>query len=129
MRTALVFVALTGAVEALGAAAFVHLEAAFSVALGAALAVSNLWILARIVVALLPEVRDGSEQAPSPGRIGWAILAAVKMAGLLAVSWLLMDRGVVEPLSMLIGFLSLPIGIAIGSVVSDRSAPPEDPPA
>jgi hypothetical protein len=123
MRAALVAVAVTGAVEAVCAAAFFDLWAALSVALGAALAVGNLWALARIIVALLP---DDSATAQAQGRAGWAILAAVKMVGLLGVSWLLMRHGVVSPLAMLIGFLSLPIGIAIGSLVSDRSAPPDD---
>jgi hypothetical protein len=40
-----------------------------------------------------------------------------------------MRHGVVSPLPMLVGFGSLPIGIAIGSLVSDRSAPPGDEPA
>jgi hypothetical protein len=123
MRTALVAVAITGAVETVCAAAFVDLGAAFSVALGAGLAVGNLWALARIVVALLPADAHG---ARTQSRVGWAILAAVKMVGLLGVSWLLMRHGVVGPLGMLIGFLALPIGIAIGSLVSDRSAPPDD---
>jgi hypothetical protein len=123
MRVAITAVAITGSVEAVAAAAFVGLEAAASVALGAALAVINLWALARIVVALLP---DDSATAATQSRVAWAILAAVKMVGLLAVSWLLMRHGVVSPLPMLVGFLALPIGIAIGSLVSDRSAPPED---
>jgi hypothetical protein len=123
MRMALVAVALTGGVETVCAAAFVDLSAAFSVALGAALAVGNLWALARIVVALLP---GDADVAQSQSRVGWAILAAVKMVGLLGVSWLLMRHGVVGPLGMLVGFLALPIGIAIGSLVSDRSAPPDD---
>jgi hypothetical protein len=49
------------------------------------------------------------------------------MVGLLAVTWLLMRHGVVSPLPMLVGFGALPIGIAIGSIVSDRGA--EHPPA
>jgi hypothetical protein len=123
MRTALTTVAATAGVEALCAAAFVDLAAAFSVALGGALAVLNLWALARIIVALLPD--DGGA-AEAQSRAGWALLAAVKMVGLLAVSWLLMRHGVVSPLAMLVGFMALPIGIAIGSLVSDRSAPPDD---
>jgi hypothetical protein len=37
-----------------------------------------------------------------------------------------MRHGIVDPLPMVIGFTALPIGIAIGSLVSDRSAPPEN---
>jgi hypothetical protein len=123
MRVALVAVAVTGAVEAIAAAAFAGLESALSVAIGAALAVANLWALARIIVALLP---DDTVEEPAQNRAGWAILGAVKMVGLLGVTWLLMRHGVVSPLGMLIGFMALPIGIAIGSLVSDRSAPPDD---
>jgi hypothetical protein len=48
------------------------------------------------------------------------------MFALSASAWLLMRHGIVSPLPMLIGFGALPIGIAIGSLVSDRSAPPEN---
>jgi hypothetical protein len=48
------------------------------------------------------------------------------MVGLIAVAWLLMRRGIASPLPMLIGFGALPIGIAIGSLVSDRSGQTED---
>jgi len=124
MRTAIVAVAITAAVETVVAAAFVDLSSAFSVALGGGLAAGNLWALARIIAALLPGDSGG---ATAQSRAGWAILAAVKMVGLLGVSWLLMRHGVVSPLPMLLGFMSLPIGIAIGSLVSDRSAPPDNP--
>jgi hypothetical protein len=48
------------------------------------------------------------------------------MFGLLAAAWLLMRHGVVSPVPMLVGFGSLPIGIAIGSLVSDRGAASDD---
>ncbi len=123
MRVAVVSVAAAGGVMALGAAAFVGLGAAISVALGAALAVGNLWVLARIIAALLP---TDAVAASAQSRAAWALLAVLKMGALFAVVWLLMRHGVVDPLPMLIGFMSLPIGIAIGSLVSDRSAAPED---
>jgi hypothetical protein len=49
-------------------------------------------------------------------------VAALKMVGLVGVVWLLMRHGVVGPVAMMLGFGALPIGIAIGSLVSDRTA-------
>jgi hypothetical protein len=97
--------------------------AGLSAAVGAALAAGNLWALARVVAALLPSDRPGAE---AQSRGGWALAAGLKMFGLVAVVWLLMRRGFVSPLPMLVGFGALPIGIAIGSLVSDRSAPSGD---
>ena len=51
------------------------------------------------------------------------MLAVVKMLGLVAVVWLLMRHGVASPIPMVVGLGALPIGIAIGSLVSDRSVP------
>ena len=123
LRTSIRAVAMTGAVLALCALAFAGFEAGASVAMGAALAAGNLWLLARIVTSLLPDDRPGAE---AQSRAGWALVAVLKMLGLLAMAWLLMRHGIVSPLPMLVGFGALPIGIAIGSLVSDRSQPPSD---
>jgi len=122
LRTSIRAVAIAGAALALFALAFAGVGAAVSVATGAALAAGNLWLLARIVTALLPDDRAGAE---AQSRAGWALVAVLKMLGLLALAWLLMRHGVVSPLPMLIGFGALPIGIAIGSLVSDRTPPPD----
>jgi ATP synthase I chain len=114
-------VVITGAVLSLFALAFAGPGAALSVAAGAGLAAGNLWLLARTVTALLPDDRPGAE---AQSRGGWALVAVLKMFGLLALAWLLMRHGIVSPMPMLIGFGALPIGIAIGSLVSDRSPPP-----
>ena len=124
MRTSIATVASLGAGSALVTAAFAGPKSAVSVAVAAALAAGNLWALARIVVSLLPD--DGSGPN-TPHRGGWAVLAALKMGGLLAASWLLMRHGLTGPVTMAIGFLSLPMGIAIGTLVSDRSAASQDP--
>ena len=123
MSRAIVAVALTGAALSTGALLFAGLGAAFSVAVGAAIATGNLWALARIIGALLPSGRAGAE-AQSKG--AWALVAVLKIFALLAAVWLLMRHGVVSPLPMLVGFGALPIGIAIGSLVSDRSPPDSD---
>jgi hypothetical protein len=122
LRTSLRMVLVIGAVLTFFGFAFAGLGAGLSVALGGALAAGNLWVLARIVTELLPTDSAGAE---AQSRGGWAVVAVVKILGLLALAWLLMRHAIVSPLAMLIGFGSLPIGIAIGSLVSDRSAPVE----
>jgi hypothetical protein len=123
LRMSIRAVAITGATLALFALAFAGLGPAISVAAGAGLAAGNLWLLARIVTSLLPDDRPGAE---AQSRAGWALVAVLKMFGLLALAWLLMRHGIVTPLPMLVGFGALPIGIAIGSLVSDRRPPPEN---
>jgi hypothetical protein len=120
MRRILGAVAATGAVLSLGALAFFGASIAFSVAVGAAIAASNLWVLARVIGALLP-ADDGAARAQS--RSAWGLVAILKLFGLVAVVWLLMRHGVVSTLPMLVGFGSLPIGIALGTLVSDRGRP------
>jgi hypothetical protein len=122
LRTSLGAVVIAGAALALLALAFASVGAGLSVLAGAALAAGNLWLLARIVAELLPSDRAGAE---AQSRGGWALVAVLKMFGLVAIAWLLMRHGIVSPMPMLIGFGALPIGIAIGSLVSDRNAPPE----
>jgi hypothetical protein len=114
---------LCGIALALSALALGGSTAALSVAMGAALACANLWVMAKVVSALLPEDAAG---AARQSRFAWALVAALKMAVLLGMMWLLMRQGFVSPLATLVGLLSLPIGIAIGSLVSDRSAPFDD---
>jgi ATP synthase I chain len=125
MRRAILTVGMTGAVGGLGALVVAGPTVAFSVAVGGALATLNLWALARIIAALLP-VDDRAARAQS--RVGWALVGMIKMVALVAVVWLLMRHGVVAVLPMALGLGALPIGIAIGSLVSDRNAPPEDRP-
>jgi ATP synthase I subunit len=123
-RTSLVAVGATGAALALGAFAFFGTRAGLSAAAGAALGAGNLWAWARIVSALLPESPGG---ARAQSRAAWVLVASFKVLAWIAVAWLLMRHGLVQVASMFVGLLSLPIGIAIGSLVSDRSAVPEDP--
>jgi hypothetical protein len=121
MRTSLVAVAISGAaISAVGAGLF-GLRAGASAAAGAAMAAGNLWALARVVVALLPQegaAADGSSGHAHKG--AWTVVALVKTAGLLVAAWLVLSYRVAAPLPMLVGFVALPIGIAIGALVSDR---------
>lgn len=99
-------------------------RAAASVGLGAALATANLWTLARIVASLLP---DTGSSAQAQSRAAWALVTLVKTIGLLSIAWLLMRCALVSPLGMLVGLCALPIGIAIGSLVGDRSGVSDGP--
>jgi hypothetical protein len=129
MRVSLGAVALSGGALAFCALAFFGASAAFSVAAGAGLATANLWALARIVTELLPDERAARRAAhggAATNKAPWTIVALLKMFALLGVAWLLMRHGVVSAAPMLVGFGSLPIGIAIGSLVSDRGAAPDD---
>jgi hypothetical protein len=123
MRRSIVAVACTGAAMAVVALFTFGLWSAFSVAVGAAIAAVNLWVLARVIANVLPSDAEG---ARAQSRAAWGLVAALKMLGLLAVVWLLMRHGVVSPLAMVAGLSALPIGIAIASLVSDRSAASED---
>jgi hypothetical protein len=122
MRTALKSVAVCGAVMAAAAFALFGPEAGISVAAGAALAAGNLWALARVVLSLLPEDRDA---AAAQSRGAWGLVAALKTAGLLVAAWALLRYRVAAPLPMLVGFGALPMGIAIGSLMSDRRSLPK----
>jgi len=114
LRTAILAVAVVGVGLTGGAVSLFGPSVAWSVGVGAALATLNLWALARVIIG-----RGGNE---APGR-RQGVLAALKMFGLVAVVWLLMRHGVTAPIPMVVGLGSLPIGIVIGSLVSDRSVP------
>jgi hypothetical protein len=115
MRTSLIAVAASGVVLTAGALLISGVGPAFSVAVGAFLAVGNLWALARVVVAVFPS-DEKSQRGPS----AWGLVAALKMIAFVAAAWLLMQEGVVSPIPLVVGRGSLPVGIAIGAVVSDR---------
>jgi hypothetical protein len=120
LRRSLVGVVLSGAVLSAGALLVLGVREAVSVAAGAAIAAGNLWILSRIVAALLgaSEPRQGSTRTAGL----WAAIALLKMFGLFALVWLLMRYEVVSPLWMVVGFAALPAGIAFGAVASDRAS-------
>jgi hypothetical protein len=129
MRTSLKAVAATGLVFTACALLAAGAGPAFSVGMGAALAVGNLWALAKIVASVFPA--DGTspgspergqtpEDKPRRRASAWGVVAGFKMIAFLAAVWLLMQEGVVSPIPLVVGVCSLPVGIAIGAVVSDR---------
>jgi hypothetical protein len=114
LKAALRGVAVAGGVFAMAGFAFWGVKTGISVAIGALIAVSNLYVLARIVSGLLPNAAPGSNK-------GWAALAMVKLLALFAIVFFLIDRGFVQAIPLMFGFGALPIGIAIASMMSDRT--------
>jgi hypothetical protein len=83
------------------------------------------WALAKLVTVLVP----AEGQAPAPGGVGpWLVVGLLKMVLLFGGVWLLMSAHVVVPLPFFLGIGCMPIGIAIGAIVSDRRAQPGDAP-
>jgi hypothetical protein len=115
-RTAIVGVAAIGAVLAVGAGAGWGLRSGVSVSVGALIAVANLYGLARIVGAML-----GSRIEGDGGAGLWGILAVLKVVGLFGAVWLLLTSHLVEPLSLVVGWGALPIGVALGALFSDKT--------
>jgi len=120
IRVAIGAVAVFGALFTAVAGTVWGARGAISAALGAAIAASNLWVLARIVGATARP--DASKSAAV-----WGLLALVKMLALFVIVWLLVRWGVAQPLPLVLGYGALPIGIAVGSVVADRREPAEEP--
>jgi hypothetical protein len=112
--TAMVVVGSLGTLMAVTAAFTWGARMAFSVGAGAAIATSNLYVLSRIVLAM---VRGGA------GAGAWSVIALTKMLFLFGGIWLLMTRGLVDAMGLVVGYGALPIGIAIGSIVSDKASP------
>lgn len=111
--TAIVAVGSLGALMAATAAFTWGARMAASVGTGSVIATSNLYVLSRIVGAM---VKGGS------GGGAWGVIALVKMLVLFGGIWLLMTHGLVDPIGLVVGYGALPIGIAIGSLVSDKQS-------
>jgi hypothetical protein len=117
--TAFVAVGASGALlTAVGAAVYGHVVAA-SVGLGALTALANLLVLSRIVAAVAVPYQDAATNAG----FAWGVIALGKILALFGGLWLLLSRHLVDPLPLVAGYGSLPIGIAIGAVVSDKIGP------
>ena len=120
LREAAFWVAGAGALLSLGMLFFFGLRAGISTAVGAALACANLYILSRVVAAMLG--RGSSVKA-------WRAVGVVKMISLIAAVWLLLTTGLVDPIPLVVGLGALPLGLATGSMLSTgrgKEAPEED---
>lgn len=114
LRTTLYVVLALGALLALIGGTKFGFQAGLSVAIGAGAAAANLYALAKIIRAL---TTPGATRSVA----GWSIAFALKLVFLVGGLWLLLTWGVVSTLPLLIGYGTLPIGIAISSLVSDKA--------
>jgi hypothetical protein len=117
MKRAHVFVLCVGVAVALFAFSFLGSAVALSSAVGSGVASLNLLVLSRTVQRMV-EGGGGS----------WALVAVVKFLVLLSTTYLLIDRGIVEPLGLALGFGALPFGILLagttGGTHEHGSLPP-----
>ena len=111
VRHSIVAVAAVGLVGAFAALWLNGMSAARSVAIGAAIAVANLWLLAQMVRGFL--TRKG---AVAP----WGVIAVLKFVLLFGAMYVLMKSRLVEILPCAIGFGALPIGIVIAELFGGR---------
>jgi hypothetical protein len=113
LAAAFVAVAGVGALMAVTAAFVWGLRAALSVATGSAIAVSNLYVLSKTVARVMGSGAGGAG--------AWSILAVLKMVLLVGVVGLLLTRGLVDAMGLVVGYGSLPIGIALSALLSDKT--------
>jgi hypothetical protein len=108
------------------------LKSAFSVSIGAVVAVANLLTLRAIVRALLrapePEAEgedqpdnDDHEGAGRRGGAAWGIFAVLKLVVLFGGIGILLTTGFVDPMPLVVGYGVLPLGIALSSLWSNLS--------
>ena len=114
LKTALFSVAVFGVLFSAVAITVFGARAGLSCAIGASIAASNLYALAKIVAAL-------TTPGASRSVVGWVFALLMKMAILFGGIWLLLMWGVVTVVPLVAGYMTLPLGIAIGSLVSDRA--------
>lgn len=114
LSAAYVTVCAAGGLLFLGAGIAYGVRTMLAVGLGAALAVSNLWVLERLVAAFL---------RTTGGR--WTAIATVKAAVLLAVVTFLVKSGAVDLLPIVVGFGALPIGIVFSGILPMPTRPEE----
>jgi hypothetical protein len=114
LTAAYVTVCAAGGFLFLGAGIAYGVRTMLAVGIGAALALSNLWVLERLVLAFL---RTGA------GR--WAGIATVKAGVLFAVVVFLVKSGAVDLLPVVAGFGALPVGILVSGMMPVTSRPEE----
>jgi hypothetical protein len=109
ITTAVMAVGAIGAIVTVGAFVVFGLSAGFSVGIGAAVATANLYALGRIIDAY-----TGNK----PGGGAWKVFGLVKIFFLFGGVWLLLSKGVVDPIPFVVGLGSLPVGISISSMLA-----------
>jgi hypothetical protein len=113
---AILAVSIVGLVGTVASIWLGGMSTARSVAIGAAIAVGNLWLLAQMVRGFLD--RAGSS-AP------WSVIAVLKFVALFGAMYVLVKTRVVSLLPCVFGFGALPVGIVLAEVFSSRRSPGE----
>ena len=112
IRQSFIAVSILGIIGTIAAVWLSGVVAARSVAIGAALAVAILWLLAQMVRGFLS--RKGAS-AP------WSIVAVLKFVLLFGAMYVLVRTRIVEILPCVFGFGALPVGIVLAEVFGGRS--------
>jgi hypothetical protein len=89
--------------------------------IGGMLAVANLILFIRIVETFIAQSQGGKA-------VPWAMLWALKLAGLFLCVFVILRRGDVNALAFVIGYGALPIGIAVSSLFGKPAADAENSP-
>lgn len=105
-------VAIVGVVLSLLSLQVFGLGGVVSTGLGGALAVLNLWLIARMVRGFL---------GGGPGR-AWGPIGMIKLAALFIVLGIILKRGLAEVLPLAFGYASLPLGIVLAQLKSPSPA-------
>jgi hypothetical protein len=106
LKAAYVAVCAAGGLLFAGAGVAYGVRTMMAVGIGACLALSNLWVLERLVVAYLKA---------NGGR--WAAIATVKAGILFALVAILVKSGAVAVLPVVAGFGALPLGVVFSSIM------------
>jgi hypothetical protein len=111
VRSSIVAVALVGLVGAVTAYWLGGMGSARSVAIGATIAVANLWILAQMVRGFLS---GKGNVAP------WGVIAVLKFVVLFGAMYVLVKSRLVSLLPCAFGFGALPVGIVLAELFGGR---------
>lgn len=107
IRSVLVAIIASGVVISVATAIGWDVQTGVAAFVGAALAVLNLVLFARLVSAFLTQKAQAGP---------WAVLGALKLVGLFACVYILVTRGGVSAYGIALGFAALPIGITLGTL-------------
>lgn len=88
--------------------------AAASTLVGGAVAVANLMAMRQILGGVIDSTTEGDL---NKGR-RWGTLAVLKLFGLFAVVAIVLIRRWAAPLPFVVGYVSLPVGIAVGALLT-----------
>ncbi len=105
LNAAYVCVAASGVLLLVVSALYSGQRSLAGVALGVVLAISNLWVLERVVGVYLQAER---------GR--WALMALVKSTALFVIVGLLVKTGAIDVLPLVAGFGALPAGVVLAGL-------------